>query len=171
MANPEYAPPIQNTNGMIYGATMQGGMLNCPPPYGCGTVDEVAPPDSLRSIEDGFSGLNGGFPQAGLVQLAAGAMSGTTSNGGVGQGQSCGVVFGINASGEQETLHNFNGPPTDGCTPLATILAASKGQLYGTTLGGGREGGGTVFQLTPTGIVSIVYSFCTQSGWGDGSGP
>ena len=40
--------------------------------------------------------------------------------------------------------------------------------MYGTTINGGANDAGTVFQLTPSGILSMLYSF---SGGSDGAYP
>jgi uncharacterized repeat protein (TIGR03803 family) len=42
------------------------------------------------------------------------------------------------------------------------------GTLYGTTVSGGLEGGGTVFKITTSGTESVVYSF---GGGSDGAYP
>jgi uncharacterized repeat protein (TIGR03803 family) len=44
------------------------------------------------------------------------------------------------------------------------------GNFYGTTNGGGA-GGGTIFEITPGGQLTTLYSFCSQSGCTDGSTP
>ena len=71
-------------------------------------------------------------------------------------------------------LHDFDCPvdkcPNDGTQPYAGLVADGAGNLYGTTLGGGEYGLGTVFELTPTrtaGKVTgwtskILYSFCPE---------
>ena len=64
------------------------------------------------------------------------------------------------------TLHSFNG--TDGASPEAAPVQATNGSLYGTTPGGGANGGGTVFRITPSGTLTTLYSFCAQSGCPDG---
>ena len=42
-----------------------------------------------------------------------------------------------------------------------------------TAAGGinGRTSGGTVFKITPSGILTTLYTFCSQSGCTDGGGP
>jgi uncharacterized repeat protein (TIGR03803 family) len=45
-------------------------------------------------------------------------------------------------------LHTFNG--NDGVGPDGVLTIDSKGNLYGTTGGGGPNGGGEVFELSPT---------------------
>ena len=48
----------------------------------------------------------------------------------------------------------------DGGTPLAGLIQASNGVLYGTTLNGGSNNGyGTVFKITTNGVFSPVYTF------------
>lgn len=48
---------------------------------------------------------------------------------------------------------------------------ANDGNFYGITSAGGAYGKGTVFQLTSSGTLTVLYSFCAQSGCPDGSSP
>lgn len=69
-----------------------------------------------------------------------------------------------------KTLILFDG--TDGATPVETSLVQGiDGNLYGTTFGGGAHGSGTVFKMTPAGIVTTLYSFCSLTSCADGLGP
>jgi uncharacterized repeat protein (TIGR03803 family) len=63
-------------------------------------------------------------------------------------------------------LHSFTGG-SDGAYPEAGLIADAAGNLYGTTWGGGAGGQGTVFQLDPSGNLTVLYSFTG----GDGSRP
>ena len=67
------------------------------------------------------------------------------------------------------TLHRFDG--TDGDSPSAALVQATNGELYGTTGGGGANGGGTVFKITPSGTLITLYNFCSQPNCTDGGGP
>src|ERR1039458_6384026 len=68
------------------------------------------------------------------------------------------------------TLHSFDG--TDGENPYyAGLVQATNGNLYGTTYGGGANGYGTVYKITPGGTLTTVYNFCSQSGCVDGASP
>ncbi len=50
-------------------------------------------------------------------------------------------------------------------------MQASDGNFYGTASGGGANGGGTVFKITPSGTLTTLYNFCAQSGCADGETP
>ena len=46
------------------------------------------------------------------------------------------------------TLHSFDCGGNDGCVPLATLIQAGDGNLYGTTNSRGAASGGTVFRIS-----------------------
>ena len=81
----------------------------------------------------------------------AGNLFGVTSGGGS-SGCGCGVIYGMKPRGDGKwafgVLHTFVG--TDGISPDAPLTLDSKGNLYGTTGGGGPGEGGVVFELSPT---------------------
>jgi len=52
-----------------------------------------------------------------------------------------------------------------------SLIQGSDGSLYGTTQNGGANGTGTVFQITPTGTLNTLYSFCMQTNCDDGAAP
>ena len=56
-----------------------------------------------------------------------------------------GTIFTIDATGTLTTLHSF--AATDGAFPVADLIQASDGNLYGTTESGGPIGGGVVFRV------------------------
>jgi uncharacterized repeat protein (TIGR03803 family) len=69
-----------------------------------------------------------------------------------------------------KTLVNFDG--TNGAQPqLMSFVQGADGNLYGTTIGGGAHGEGTVFKLTPSGTLTTLYSFCAQTNCPDGAQP
>jgi uncharacterized repeat protein (TIGR03803 family) len=67
----------------------------------------------------------------------------------------------------ESVIHSFTGQP-DGAYPSAGLVRDAKGNLYGTTYGGGAAGNGTVYEVIPTGKARVLYSFI---GGADGSGP
>lgn len=116
---------------------------------------------------------HGMSPNAGLVQATDGNFYGTTYFGGYygtcGQ-YGCGIVFKITAGGTLTTLYNFN-LGVDGFYPNAALLQGSDGNLYGTTVGGGTGGGGTVFRMTLAGTLTTLYNFCSIGNCKDGETP
>jgi uncharacterized repeat protein (TIGR03803 family) len=117
-----------------------------------------------ESILVSFNGANGDTPWAGLVIDGAGNLYGTTSLGGT---NNTGTVFKISPSGTESVLHSFAVPgETDGDGPYAGLVMDSAGNLYGTTAGGGTNGTGTVFKISPSGAESVIYSFAAPGGTG-----
>jgi uncharacterized repeat protein (TIGR03803 family) len=120
---------------------------------------------SLASCADG------GAPYSGpLVQASNGDFYGTTYGGGL---YNYGTAFKLTPKGKLTTLHSFcpQTDCTDGEYPYAGLVQATNGDFYGTTFEGGAHGDGTVFKITPGGTLTTLYSFCSQPGCADGSGP
>lgn len=153
---------IFGSAGNLYGTTMLGGTS------GYGVVFELTPTSNgwNESVLYNFTGGNdGGIPQAGVIQDAAGNLYGATSAAGNSncygliEYAGCGAVFELSPtlSGWNETtLHTFKGGSGDGGVPVGGLILDSAGNLYGATMGGGAinscdEGCGTVFRLSPTG--------------------
>jgi uncharacterized repeat protein (TIGR03803 family) len=127
---------------------------------------------------------DGANPVAGLVFDQEGNLYGTTHYGGISNLDSCpsngcGLVFKLTPTGKETASHSFcnqNFCP-DGELPLAALVIDHKGNLYGTTAGGGAYGtifdGGVVFRLTPQSKERVLYNFCTRVYYGclDGSWP
>ena len=148
---------VQGSGGTFYGTTVEGGANNC------GTVFELTP-GGLLTVLHSFDGSDGLAPSAGLVQGSDGNFYGTTERDFV---YGAGTVFQITPAGVLTTLHQFTGQP-DGDSPLAALVQGSDGNFYGTTAYGGSNDRGTVFQMTPAGTLTVLYSF---SGNGDGASP
>jgi uncharacterized repeat protein (TIGR03803 family) len=64
-------------------------------------------------------------------------------------------------------LYSFKPGSGDGVDPYASLVNVN-GILYGTTVGGGAYGGGTVFAIAPSGTEAVVHSFGAS---GDGETP
>lgn len=60
-------------------------------------------------------------------------------------------------------LYSFAGGSSDGANPYHSLIQASDGNFYGTTLKGGSSSDGTIVEITPSGAESVLYSF-TKSG-------
>jgi uncharacterized repeat protein (TIGR03803 family) len=158
---------VSDTAGNFYGTTYVRG-TGCPP-YGCGTVFKINS-KGKETILHSFTGApDGDNPFAGLVRDSAGNLYGTTVTGGsVGAGS----VFKVEPNGKETVLYSFcSNACLDGAEPFASLVLDRAGNLYGTTLSGGTSGGGTVFKLDSTGVETVLYNFCSQSGCTDGSQP
>jgi len=67
------------------------------------------------------------------------------------------------------TLYNF--ASVDGHHPQAALIQGFDGNLYGTTFDGGSHNFGTVYKVSPKGLVLTLYNFCSQTGCTDGEYP
>jgi|SRR5882672_848676 len=122
-----------------------------------------------------FGGTDGFNPEAALVQGTDGNFYGTTNGGGAyfcPPFGICGTIFKVTAGGKLSTLHSFSG--TDGNYPNGLVLGTD-GNFYGTTQEGGANtqaclintyavGCGTVFRITPGGVLTTMYSFAGTDG-------
>lgn len=172
-------------DGNFYGSTYTGGANNVYPcefgVAGCGTIFKVTPSGHLTTLYNFCSELNcadGLYPNP-LVLGADGNFYGTTESGGILNGDAgcpsgCGTVFKISPSGQFTSLYKFctttdiNGDCTDGIIPVSGMVQAGNGNFYGTTLYGGTSGRGNIFQVTPSGVLTPMYSFCSQANCIDG---
>lgn len=154
---------VQGSDGNFYGTTLQGGA------YGYGTIFRMTVSGVLTTLVS-FNYNDGGYPSPVLVQGNDGNFYGTTENGGTNGG--AGTVFKITPSGILTTLHSFSGysinGDNDGEVPIAGLVQGVDGNFYGATYEGGANGYGTVFKITPAGVLTTLYSF---TGGNDGENP
>jgi uncharacterized repeat protein (TIGR03803 family) len=107
---------------------------------------------------------DGSSPQSVLIEDSAGNLYGTTASGGA---SGFGTVFKLSATGVETVLHAFAGG-SDGATPEGGLVGDSSGNLYGTTNKGGTDGFGTIYEISSTGVESILHTF---AGGTDGEFP
>src|SRR5450755_2219433 len=113
-------------------------------------------------------GADGAYPQSPVtLDPATGNLYGVTIDGGsVCANPGCGTVFELTSTGVESVVHSFTG--NDGAGPRDIFLDA-KGNLFGTTFGGGAFPlDGTVFGISSTGVEKVLHSF---KGGGDGQDP
>ena len=158
---------IADSEGNMYGVTEHGGA------YGAGTVFELVNNSGKYSEQILYSfnpatqlggGQDGHFPLAGLIMDNHGNLFGTTAAGGgsapaVAQGTVFELVYQSPGNYSEQNLHIFSS--VDGCSPQASLIMDSSGNLYGTTYGncttGGPNVGGTVFELVNNGPAGYSY--------------
>src|SRR3984885_3934102 len=68
-----------------------------------------------------------------------------------------------------KTLVTFN--EANGEDVFSSLIEGSDGNLYGSTVYGGKQNFGTIFKLTLVGKETVLYNFCLQSGCPDGAYP
>lgn len=167
---------IRDAEDNLYGTTSGGGTnfitnFNC-----CGTVFKVSPDGEETVLYSFCSAANcrdGASPQAGLTIDPSGNFYGTTLFGGAFQ---AGTVFELTAGGTEKVLYSFcvavscaNG--INGSHPGTGLVRDASGNLFGTTLYGGLNDKGTVFEVTPGGVEKVLYSFCSVAACTDGEYP
>jgi uncharacterized repeat protein (TIGR03803 family) len=159
--------------GNLYGTTVYGGtsgngvvfgLFRTPPPF------EEYRYRILYSFCAQSGCADGALPVAGLAADTAGNLYGTTWVGGT---AGAGVVFKLAPDGTETVLYNFCSQDgcADGAYPLASLIIDGAGNLYGTTRGGGFQNEGVVFNLTPDGTETVLYSFCGRIVCADGAYP
>jgi uncharacterized repeat protein (TIGR03803 family) len=151
---------IRDAQGNLYGMTLGGGLQNenCVDPPGCGTVFMLSPTSTgwQETMLYQFKGMpDGAFPAySTLVIDGKGNLYGTTLQGGINNpscNYGCGTVFELSpfSSGWTETvLYAFQGG-VDGSQPSGSLAMDLNGNLYGTTVMGGSQNAGTVYEITP----------------------
>jgi len=162
---------VQATDGNFYGTTSGGGANNY------GTVFKITPSGALTTLHS-FDNTDGSGA-SGVVQGTDGNFYGTTLYGGANMTEcsnGCGTVFRITSGGALTTLYSFCSQSgcTDGATPYAGVVQGTDGNFYGTTAEAtpmGNNGYGTIFKVTPTGALTTLYTFCSQSDCTDGYWP
>lgn len=152
-------------NGIFYGTSYYGGF------YGAGTVFRITSGGQLELL-DTFDGpdADGAYPSGPLIQATDGNFYGTTVNGGI---NSSGTVFKMTPAGTiTTTLYKFCSLAkcADGDLPFGPLVEATDGNFYGTTESGGANNSGVVFKITPTGTLTTLYNFCSQTNCADGDG-
>ncbi len=167
---------VQATDGNFYGTTEEGGASDACYQQ-CGTVFKITPSGTLTTLYSFCSQggcTDGDSPVAGLIQGTDGNFYGTTAYGGA-NSPDAGTIFKITPTGTLTTLYSFCSQSgcTDGYGPLGALVQATDGNFYGTTYGGGANGVGTVFKITPSGTLTTLYSFrfCYEGGCTDGDSP
>lgn len=160
----DYGRIARDKFGNLYGTTQSGG--SC----GMGTVFELSKAATgwTENILYNFCGSDGENPVGGVVLDSSGHIYGTTKFGG-----GCGTVFRL-AGSLLTTLYTF-GCGNDGGDPDAGVVLDKNGNLFGTTGLYGPHGdanaGGVVYEISNSGIFSVLYSFCSFADCADGSSP
>lgn len=150
---------IAGTNA-LYGLAGSGGA-----PFNAGMVFRLDP-SGETDLYKFIGGADGARPSS-FVRDSAGNLYGAAGGGDLTctVNGSCGVLYKIDTKGVYSVIHIFIG--LDGAYPTGLTLDPA-GNLYGTTYSGGAQNAGTVFELTPAGKFTTIYTF---TGGADGQYP
>lgn len=157
-------------DGFIYGESSGGASSETD----YGTLFQLDSDENLQTIYT-FTGLQDeGAPMGGLTPTPEGlygtALSGTDVYS-LTEPDFDGSVFLYSGSSLLSSLFTFIGG-ANGEAPEGGVILGQDGNLYGTTTGqapfGNSDGDGTIFRLTPAGVLTTLHSFGGQP---DGSDP
>jgi uncharacterized repeat protein (TIGR03803 family) len=157
-----YGGLVQDVNGNLYGTTYNGGTTHS------GSVFKIDKKGRYTTLHS-FAGTDGDQPHfENLILDGSGNLYGTTRYGGR---ATLGVVFKLNIKSRVETILYSFASINDGFAPEAGVIRDGKGNLYGTTSGGGVPfcpaytlGCGTVFKVNKAGKKTILYNFTGSDG-------
>lgn len=153
---------VQGHDGLLYGTTSSGGA------NGYGLVFSIAPDGTYQTLHS-LTGVEGYQLNQPLALGPGGTLYGTAPVGNYCVKSTCssfgGSVFVVSPQGGFKILYRFpgNGYPT-GSGPSGLTLG-SDGNFYGSTYSGGvlgPSGVGTVFRITPAGVLTSLHSFTPQ---------
>ena len=162
-----YSGLVQGSDGNFYGTTPGGAESS-------GNAFRITPSGTLTTLHSFCSAshcADGSAPEGGVIQGSDGNFYGTTAQAGAnGNG---GTVFRLTPAGALTTLYSFcaRANCADGQSPYAGLSQGSDGNFYGTTVNGGALGKGTIFKITPTGVLTTLYNFCSIVTCTDGEYP
>ena len=160
---PEYSNLTFDSAGNIYGTTYGGPYPGGGAMYELMRSGETWTPILLHSFGNGNDGIH---PYSNVVIDQLGNFYATTNMGGT---AGLGAVVQVPVGQYPYTdnvIYNFSNDQ-NGYGPATGLIMDAQGNLYGTTQIGGSGGGGTVFELSPSGgqwNFTLLYSFTGESG-------
>jgi len=152
--------------GNLYGTTTEAGADQS------GTAFQLSPSGqgwALTPIHQFLNSSDGSGSFGNLIFDSSGDLFGTNREGGPGEAGGVFELSPYNGGWNFSVLHAFHYSDQDG--PQAGVLMDSAGNLYGTTVQGGRYGWGTVFKLTPSDSGYTYTDLYDFTGGSDGGWP
>ena len=149
---------VQAADGALYGTATNGGASSH------GIVFRLTPgaTPAVKTIHS-FTGTGDGSQPGDLTLAANGLLYGSASTGGE---KGFGSVFNTTTTGSFFIVKDLNKGIHDGIGPNNRLLLAKDGNYYGTTVNITPPTlalNGTIYQMTPQGIVHALYTFTSGS--------
>jgi uncharacterized repeat protein (TIGR03803 family) len=143
---------IQGADGNFYGTTEVGGMGNA------GTFFKMTPAGTLTTM---YNFYYQGLAAVSLMQGSEGNFYGTAVSAIANPNGPMGTIFKMTPGGTFTTLYQFT---TSGGFPYGALIQGTDGNFYGATDAlygppGLFTGSDTIYQMTPQGAVTILYTF------------
>jgi len=139
-----YGGLVQGSDGNLYGTTVFGGTNQT------GAIFRMATNGTaytiLRNLGGSARSPTNSFSR--LVEYPAGTFYGTTADGGT---NGAGTLFRIKQDGSGFAIVRSFNQDANGWRPLAGVIRASDGLLYGTTYLAGGNGAGTLYRMATNG--------------------
>lgn len=161
-SDPAYGPKaglIKGSDGNFYGTAPS----TADPRFFGGIVFKITPAGGFTSLYS-FKPTTDGIGPGKLVQGSDGNFYGTTTTGGA---NNHGTFFKVTPAGAFTLLRTAD-TAANGYPNGVGLIQGSDGNFYGTCSNGGTASNGVVYQLTPAGGYTIIYSF---TGVPDGANP
>jgi uncharacterized repeat protein (TIGR03803 family) len=147
---------IRGGDGDFYGVTSSGGASND------GTIFKATPAGEVTVLHS-FDGTDGAQLFGALVQGDSHTYYGAAYSGGA---FNLGYIYKVTNDGAFSVIHSFTGQ-LDSASPQCTLVCGPSGNLYGTTYNGlvvSPTSAGTVFQITPSGVLTTLHTFIYSEG-------
>lgn len=154
------SPPLAASDRRLYGVTPYGGR------FGAGVLYRADPAGGVEVLHDFGGAGDVARPLGAPMQSRDGALYGTAEAGG---SQGRGGIW--RWSPEHGELVMGSAVADDAPRPLRhSLVEGDQGRLFGVSERGGDHDGGTLFELTPRGVVRVVHSFGAPGGGQSPSG-
>jgi uncharacterized repeat protein (TIGR03803 family) len=159
---------VQGMDGSLFGFTLYGGTGTCfGTGIGCGIFFKITRGGRLVVIYNFQQNSQYTNPSSNFVLGNDGSFYGPMSN----------SIVRMTPNGSLTTLYTFTGSNGSGINPAGPLIQSPNGNFYGTTEGGGEtskscpSGCGTIYELTPQGVLTTLHSFCLENYCPDGKYP
>ena len=177
-----WAGVVRGEDGDFYGTTVEGGVYAVDS-IGLGTIFKLTPRGAETVLHDfvGWNGIDGAndgaYPFGGLILASDGNFYGTSAGFPGYPHTYPSTVFKITPAGTYTLLASLTQADLYSSAE-APLVEGKDGNFYGTSYSGNLVNGsscgygcGYIFKVTPAGVLTILYDFCSQTNCADGGLP